>query len=251
MPALEWGRQDNRWYEQGVDHGVLYPKVGPGVVWNGLVSVEEASIGGSMTSYFVDGIKYMVEVAPDTYNARVEAFLYPNELDDERQAAVYGFSYQTLSFNGEKDFRKIHLVYNAFFTPDSTTYKTLGDSTTPSMFLWDLSTTPEAIPNRRATAHLIVDLDSTNPYLFEKLEEILYGSDTVDPHLPTAAELEDLFRTWVSLKITNLGDGSFSAEWMGVPPNRAFTILPDDTIQFHWPSVSELLADDTHTIESL
>ena len=40
---MKWDKIDERFYETGCDHGVLYPQVGgeypKGFVWNGLTSV--------------------------------------------------------------------------------------------------------------------------------------------------------------------------------------------------------------------
>ena len=46
MTKLEWDKVDERLYEVGLDHGVLYVPSTPGVydngfAWNGLVSLEE------------------------------------------------------------------------------------------------------------------------------------------------------------------------------------------------------------------
>ena len=49
MAHLNWDAVGERFYETGVDHGVLYVKSGSGyaagVAWNGLVSVSESPSG--------------------------------------------------------------------------------------------------------------------------------------------------------------------------------------------------------------
>lgn len=247
---IVWGRPQDRWTEGGIEKGVLYPSVGPGVPWNGMISVASAPLNGGLSAYFIDGQKFMVESQPDTYNAQIEALSYPTQLDDESANRVYGFSYETHLVNGQRRLRRIHLVYNAFFSPSESTYASLGDEVEPTSFGWDVSTTPMAIDGRRATSHLVIYAEETNEHLLRKLEEILYGSATTDPRLPTAADLDFIFNTWVTVKVTDLGDDSFEVEWMGVDPDLAITELPDGVIEFDWESV-EIVDSESFTIESL
>lgn len=46
MARLNWGVVAERFFETGVDHGVLYTGDGIGVPWNGLTSVNETPTGG-------------------------------------------------------------------------------------------------------------------------------------------------------------------------------------------------------------
>src|SRR5215216_6404257 len=77
---LEWGNVEDRIFETGVERGVLYPLDGPGVAWNGLISVDEKT-SRDVKSYYLDGIKFLDHAVPGAYSAKVEAFTYPEELD--------------------------------------------------------------------------------------------------------------------------------------------------------------------------
>ena len=63
MAAITWDDTGKRFYETGVDHGVLYPynttsgKYTPGVAWNGLTSVSASPSGAAATSLSADNIK--------------------------------------------------------------------------------------------------------------------------------------------------------------------------------------------------
>ncbi len=41
MPAIVWDNIGDRFYESGLDRGVLYLSDGSGVPWNGLISIIE------------------------------------------------------------------------------------------------------------------------------------------------------------------------------------------------------------------
>lgn len=47
MAELVWGGNGQRYFETGIDRGVLYPRVGPGVPWNGLTGISEKPDGGT------------------------------------------------------------------------------------------------------------------------------------------------------------------------------------------------------------
>ena len=55
MAKLVWDKTGERFYETGVDHGVLYPysegTYQAGVAWNGLVNVTESSSGAETLTY--------------------------------------------------------------------------------------------------------------------------------------------------------------------------------------------------------
>ncbi len=64
MAALTWDEIGERFYETGLDHGVLYipNNVGvyaTGVSWNGLYTVTESPSGAEPTALYADNIKYL------------------------------------------------------------------------------------------------------------------------------------------------------------------------------------------------
>jgi hypothetical protein len=71
------------------------------------------------------------------------------------------------------------------------------------------------------------------------VEEVLYGNDTTAPRLPTPRELLDLFIDNALLKITDNGDGTWSAEG----PDSILQILVNDQFTIDWPSVITLDED--------
>src|SRR4051812_2134295 len=82
MTKLLWDKVGERLYEAGVDRGVLYLADGSGVVWNGLVSIEEDMGEDSSEPRYLDGVKYTDSPLIGDYSATLNAFTYPDEFSD-------------------------------------------------------------------------------------------------------------------------------------------------------------------------
>lgn len=212
MSRIEWNKAGERFFEAGVDQGVLYPRLGQGIPWNGLVSVNEVTSGGEMESLYFDGVKYLDIVANEDFQANVEAFsapsafapadgmkmLSPGLFATQQPREVFGLSYRTLKGNdlqGTALGYKLHIVYNCTAAPSSMTNQTLGENTTPGTRSWSIETVPPPATTFRPTAHLVVDSTLVNPYLMQDLETVLYGRDATDgfdqlpAYLPTVEEI--------------------------------------------------------------
>lgn len=212
MSRIEWNKAGERFFEAGVDRGVLYPRLGPGVPWNGLVAVNESTSGGEVESLYFDGIKYLDVGASEDFEATLEAFSAPAEfaLSDgqkyispglsvtQQPRRPFGLCYRTLVGNdlvGLEYGYKLHLVYNCTASPSGRSNKTLSNTVEPGTRSWKIDTVPPPANTFRPTAHLVVDSTLVDPYLMENLETILYGRDStaelpaVAAYLPTVAEI--------------------------------------------------------------
>src|SRR3954467_10141529 len=82
MARLVWDTVGERFYETGVDRGVLYlPTAGectPAVAWNGLTGVTESPSGAEATPQYADNIKYLNLVSAEEFGGTIEAFTYPD-----------------------------------------------------------------------------------------------------------------------------------------------------------------------------
>lgn len=235
MTRINWG-QAPRPYDAGLDRGVLYSD-GLGVPWNGLISVEETDPGElDATHYFEGRLLVVVEDLSD-FAATIEAYTYPNEFEDYTGFGLqdpykrFGLSYRTGNSEGDK----LHLVYNALSKPSNRTWKTLTQSSEPTTFSWDISTSAIPIPGARPASHLVVDTSSF-PNVIETIGEWLYGTDTSDPRLPTPAELIDLFETETMLKVVYHGDGT----WTATGPDSMIQVLGDGSYHIQSPSAFPL-----------
>lgn len=211
MPRLTWDANGERFYETGVDRGVLYVEGQPGVSWNGLKSVSESPSGGETQSYYIDGVKYLAVSGPEEFGASVEAFTYPDEFAQCDGTAVvfsgvyvsqqrrksFGLSYRTLIGNdvdGTEHGYKIHLIYGALAEPSERSYSSMEDSTDPTAFSWSCSTKPVVVGNGlKPTSHIVVDSRKITPQALQILEARIYGTEAQQAYLPSPAELFELF----------------------------------------------------------
>lgn len=218
MPKLAWDEVGKRFYETGVDHGVLYlpnetGKYTNGVVWNGLVSVSESPSGAEANPQYADNIKYLNLYSVEEFGATIEAFTYPEEFEacdgsaevakgvyaTQQTRKSFGLSYRTLIGNDLKgtDYGyKIHLVYGAMATPSEKARSTVNESPEAVTFSWELTTTPmdPKVAGFKPTAHIVVDSTKTVPAKLTALEDKLYGSATLSASLPTPDEVFTLMR---------------------------------------------------------
>lgn len=209
MTRLSWNTVGERFYEGGVDRGVLYVD-GLGVTWPGLVSVAESPTGGEARPYYVDGYKYLNLASSEEFEATIEAFSAPREfgpceginsayaglLITQQPRQSFDFSYRTKIGNdleGIDHGYKIHLVYNALAAPSERAHTTLGTSGEAPVRSWSITTLAPKITGFRPTAHFIVDSRTTSQITLVAIEDFLYGTELTAPAMPTVSELMTLF----------------------------------------------------------
>lgn len=205
MSRLKWGAAGQRFYENGVDRGVLYVDSNSGVAWSGLISVSESPSGGDATPYYLDGEKYLNLPSAEEFEATLTAFYTPPEFDPcdgismlqsgliatQQPRLPFGLSYRTRignDLNSELGY-KIHLLYNVLATPTNRNY--VADDN--AVFAWKLTTTPIIIPGARPSAQLVVNSTQVDPTTLSTLEDILYGTDDQIARLPEPLEIITLF----------------------------------------------------------
>ena len=207
MTRATWDDDGTKYFETGIDRGMLYIPFIPGMVWNGLVKVTETPTGTAPREFYIDGQKYLNLPSLEEYAATIEAFSAPKEFaaatgmaelspgmyvtDQTRQA--FGFSYRTLIGSDGSDLGadyKIHIVYNAMAkTSDFTAKTTSGSADSPTQ-TWSLTTiAPQDSTPFRPTSHFIIDTRKIDQDIVAHIEDVLYGTDTTDPRLPTVSEL--------------------------------------------------------------
>lgn len=215
MTALQWDQAGQRLYETGVDHGVLYiPNVSgvydTGYAWNGLTTVTESPSGAEPSAQYADNIKYLNLISTEEFGGTIEAFTYPDEFGQcdgsaEPQAGVmvgqqgrkaFGLAYRTRMGNdidGTDHGYKLHLVYGCQAAPSEKAYATINDSPEAISFSWEFTTTPVAVTGLKPSALLTIDSTEVAAGDLTMLEDILYGTEGVDPRLPLPDEVISLF----------------------------------------------------------
>lgn len=259
MTKLQWDGAGQRFYESGVDRGVLYVSPTVAVPWNGLLSVDESTSGGDPRPYYQDGVKYLSVSGREQFAATIEAYTYPDEFAPHngwgivknglrvgnQRRITFNLTYRTGIGNDTEGLEhgyKIHLVYNALVTPSNRAYRSSGQSADPTTFSWELSTTPTAVAGFKPTAHLVLDSRFAPASLLKKVEDILYGSDNLQPRMPTALEIITLVDEFVEFEMQIFVDGTYTAVGDGVTYSEN-----SPTFKIEHPSVS-FGADGTFTV---
>lgn len=198
MSKLTWDAAGERFYETGVEQGVLFVydnnAYGAGVAWNGLTSVSENPSGAETTTLWADNIKYLNMISAEDYAATIEAYTRPDEFAEcdgtasitdgvyvtQQPRKTFGFSYVTKIGNdteGTNKGYKIHLVYGCTAAPSSKDYNTINDSPEAMTLSWEVSTTPIVVPGYKPTAHIIIDSTKVDSTKLGTFKDILYGTD--------------------------------------------------------------------------
>jgi len=227
MTALVWDKTGEKFYQTGIQCGVLYLQDGRVVVWNGLTGMDETS-ESELTSYYLDGVKYLENLSPGDFSGKLKAWTYPDEFDSvsgiaevssglqyyEQPPKSFNLSYQTRVSNdidSELGY-KIHLLYNLLAKPDQSSFNTLSDEAKePTEFGWSLTGTPPPLTGFRPTVHVVVDSTKTDPETLQAIEDIIYGTATTNPRFPTIDEIRALFDVYGILVIIDNGDGTWTA----------------------------------------
>jgi hypothetical protein len=261
MPRIVWGAPGKRFYEAGIDRGVLYVGAQPGVPWNGLTAVNVNSTGGEAKAYYIDGVKYLNVPAAEEFEATINAYTYPDEFGacdgstqvrpglrvTQQRRKSFGFSYRTMIGNemSPELGYKIHIVYNALAAPSGRNHTTLGESAEPGDFSWNITTRPPAISGYNRTSHVVIDSRDTNSVTLAAIEDILYGTSINTARLPDFDELVTIFDTLTTLEIVDNGDGT----WTATGPESAIQMLDTDMFQITWPTAI-FIDEDTYNISS-
>jgi hypothetical protein len=261
MPKLAWNAAGSRFFEAGVDRGVLYVDGNAGVPWNGLTAVAEEPSGGETKPFYIDGVKYLAVPSPEEFEGTISAFTYPDEFEAcngntqpragmflaHQRRIAFGLSYRTMIGNDmdEKVGYKIHILYNALVSPTNRSNSTIGENTDPEVFSWKITCTPPTMPGYKPTSHVVLDSRSTDPSVLTTVENILYGTDDDQPRLPTIDELIAAYDTITTLTVIDNGDGT----WTATAPFDVIRMIDDETFEITAPTAIPI-DDTTYTLSS-
>lgn len=215
MAPIVWDELENRTYETGVDHGVLYLAdsltgvYDEAYAWNGLTSISESPSGAESNKQYADNIVYVNLLSAEEFGATIEAFTYPDAFGlcdgtvqpveglsfGQQRRHSFGLAYRTLKGNALKgtDFGyKIHLIYGAQAAPSERAYATVNDSPELITFSWELTTVAVPVvghPELKPVASVVLDSTVLGAAVMSAVETVLYGTGSTPGKLPTPAEL--------------------------------------------------------------
>lgn len=220
MAKLEWDKTGTHYFENGVDHGVLYPQTdgeasggvvyGNGVAWNGLTSVTQSPEGAEPSAVYADNIKYLSLLSVEEFNATIEAYTYPDEFAacdgsaslgegvtiDQQARKTFCLSYRTKignDVNSDLGY-KIHIIYGCLAAPSERAYETVNDSPEAMTLSWELSTTPVVVTGFKPTSHLVIDSTKVKPAALKAIEDALYGTESESSKILMPDEVASLIK---------------------------------------------------------
>lgn len=206
---IVWDKTGERFYETGVEKGVLYRfdnltnAYTNGVAWNGLTAVNESPSGAESSPLYADNIKYLNLISAEEFGGTIEAYTYPDEFAEcdgsaelapgviigQQSRKIFGLSYVTKVGNdsdGQDHGYKIHLVYGCQASPSEKGYSTINDSPEAITFSWEFTTTPVNVTGFKPTSVITIDSRTTDAEKLKALEDILYGTDAGAEGTPAA-----------------------------------------------------------------
>lgn len=201
MPKLAWDAVGERYYETGVDKGVLYPYdngYNKGVAWDGLTGFSESPSGAEATKIYADNIQYLTMTSAEELGGTITAYQSPEEFDEcdgtkaiatgvkigMQTRKTFGFCYRTKLGNdtvGDEYGYKLHLIYGCKASPSERAYATVNDSPEAMELSWEITTTPVDVniegKTFKPTAIITINSTEVDSEKLKKLEKILYGQD--------------------------------------------------------------------------
>jgi len=264
MAKLVWDQSGEKIFEAGLDRGVLYFEDEPGVAWNGLVSLDEVDLMG-YAGYIYDGEKRGNIPIASGFAGELTAFTYPPEfakafgtetndtiaglhIPNQPSVPNFGLSYRTFVGDDIDNINlgyKIHILYNLTAVESGPDYETLSDDIEPIEFKWSFTSRRERLDGYAPTGHVIIDSRYLSEVRMERLEEILYGTETSDPWLPSLVTLYELIDNSFRVTIVDNGNGT----WTASGPNDLVTMIDATTFEIESDGVT-IIDPDTYTIES-
>lgn len=208
---LVWDQTGQKTYNTGVQKTVLYPQSSEGtypkgVAWNGVTGINEAPSGAEPTAIYADDIKYLSLMSAEDFSATITAYSTPEEFDEcdgsaeiadgvtigQQDRRPFGLCYRTTIGNDVKQSKygyKLHFIYGALAKPSSRDNKTINESPEAIELSYEMSTTPVSVSGMKPTATLVVDSTKADPEKLQKLEDIIYGTETEVARLPLPDEI--------------------------------------------------------------
>jgi hypothetical protein len=227
---MTWDNTGERFFEAGVDRAVLYTdksknakedgRYNNGLPWNGFTSLTEKPTGAEATPLYANNHKYANLMSNEEFAGTFEAFMYPDEFAEcdgskevlpglfigQQARKTFGLSYRSSIGNDVDEVGaayKIHLVYHALAAVSEKARNTINESIEVDPFSWDFTTTSVdmaandpslAALKLKPTAHLVVDSRTVTPEQLKALEDILYGTETAAPYLPSPDAVYNLIK---------------------------------------------------------
>jgi hypothetical protein len=207
MAILTWNNSGERYFETGIEKGVLYIDDIPAKIWPGLTSVTINPLGGEVESNYFDGIKYQNIVSKQEFSCVIKAYSFPYEFNrclgikqieheglnaSQQTQEFFNVSYQTKIGNDTSGINKgykLHLIYNAIPTISDNTFDSISNKITATPFSINVSTINPLISGSPVSSYRVIDSTKYSEEIMTQITDILYGTENMDARFPTPFEL--------------------------------------------------------------
>lgn len=229
MGALIWDKEDERFFQTGIDKVALYVKssgsYGEGVAWSGVSGITETPGGAESNKIYADNIEYLNLISAETLEGTITAYDSPVEFDvcdgnaspvngvtfGQQARKEFGLAFRTrigTNEDGDSHGYKIHLWYNCKAAPSERAFNTVNESPEAIEFSWSISmtkTTVGTIDEVEYKPVALITIDSRNftttaqKAALKLFEEKLWGRDAdstanpaveaLTPTLPTPTQV--------------------------------------------------------------
>jgi hypothetical protein len=204
---LVWNQAALKFYESGLDRGVLYVRDGAGayplgVAWEGLINLTEKPGGAEVTDLWANNVKYAQLLSADMFDGSLEAYTYPDEflicdgieeavtgmLIGQQPRSTFGLSYRTWIGSeaaGSQAEYKLHVVYGCVIQPSEVSRASINDSPEAATFTWEFKTTPAAMTGELPVSKITLNSADLPAAQMQAVKDALWGVDTpTDAYLP-------------------------------------------------------------------
>ena len=209
MAILEWDKDNQRLFETGVDHVVLYLMNDNGVyeageAWNGVTGVTESPEGADANDIYADNIKYLSLISKEDWKGTIKAYTFPisfnkcmgNIYNDafkaffgQQKRTKFGISWRSLWGNdtvGDAFAYKLHLAWGLSAAPSEADHATQNDSPEAQEFSWEVSSIP---PKTNRKIYMGGAKQTANEKSIQACAHIWIGSHTMHEYTPTGGSL--------------------------------------------------------------
>lgn len=211
MSKMVWDAQGKKLYETGIEQVALFPcdngTYQKGVPWNGITALNITPSGAEPTSLYANDAKYITLMSAEELGGTIEAYTYPDEWracdgSAELTTGVYigqqarksfGLVGKTLIGNDTEGTNYgyiLHIIYGGMASPSEQAHSTVNDSPEATTMSWEFKTTPIPVDGFKPTSYITIDSTKVDKDKLAALEAIIYGSDSVEPKLPTPEEIK-------------------------------------------------------------
>lgn len=224
--ALVWDLEGERTFETGTKQAAIYlydkqtKWFGKGEAWNGFTSFTASPSGAESTKLCANDGTYASLTSAEEMGASVECYTYPagfkkalgmlspvKGMNIGQQArSKFGFVVKTTEGNDTEGLEfayQLHILYFCEAAPAEKSYSTINDSPEAATFSYEFATTPVKVGeingvNYKPTAYINIeskDYTGEDAAKLKALEDMLYGTESTDPMLPTPAQVYSLLTT--------------------------------------------------------